>query len=166
MNQFDKGGKRGIDGDRAEKNFERIYKERFGVAPIRATKEENRKLHIDYHMSVKARHATVDVKSWKNEEENVWVEFVSWGNLGWVYGCADFIGFETPDMENFIMVRREDLEKHVCEVCRVNFTKDKTQAMYNLLLRFKEKDGKEWFDCVTMIPRADLYKLPHWMLKS
>lgn len=166
VNQFDKGGKRGIDGDRAEKNFERIYKERFGVAPIRATKEENRKLHIDYHMSVKARHATVDVKSWKYEKDNVWVEFVSYGRLGWIYGGADYIGFETPDMENFIMVKREELEEYVRKKCSIIFVDNKEKAVYNLYVRVKENNGVMWFDCVTLIPRNDLYGLSHWMLKD
>lgn len=166
VNQFDKGGIKSAEGNRAEQNFADLFKERFGVEPIKATADENRFLHIDYWMMVGNRKASVDVKSWKYEKDNVWVEFVSYGRLGWIYGGADYIGFETPDMENFIMVKREELEEYVRKKCSITFVDNKEKAVYNLYVRVKENNGVMWFDCVTLIPRNDLYGLSHWMLKD
>ena len=112
-NEFDKTGRSIKDGRRAEDNFVRIFTRRFSVAPIPATEKQNKQDHIDFFMEIPAKdgihRATVDVKSWKRDNTYVWVEFVSYGKLGWLYGKADYIGFELPTEDGFVMVKRTAL---------------------------------------------------------
>lgn len=167
-NEFDKSGKSIEDGSRAERNFERIFKAKFGVAPRHANKHQNRIEHIDFFMEIPAKdgthRASVDVKSWKHDNEFVWVEFVSYGNLGWLYGKADFIGFELPSEDGFIMVKRTALVEFIKRNCQALFTRDKSQAKYNMYVRYKGENFDR-YDCVTLIPRERLYEIEHWMLE-
>ena len=166
QNEFDKSGKSIADGERAENNFVRIFEIRFGVKPIKSTEYQNKHDHIDYFMEVKNHKASVDVKSWKGEQDLIPIEFITYGKLGWLYGKADYIAFEMPDEESFIMVKREDLVEFVKKVCIVYFTNSRFEQLYNIYVRWKEKDGKKTYDCYTKIPRSEILKLNHWVLKT
>ncbi len=167
-NDFDKSGKSSEDGERAQLNFERLFENRFGVKPIRATKKDDMYKHIDYYMEIMGKDrkhkASVDIKSWKHEKENVWIELVSYGKLGWLYGEADYIGFELPTLDGFIMVKRKELVKLVKKECFAYFTRDKKDVLYNMYIRWKGKDY-ERYDCATLLPRSLLYTIEHWILK-
>lgn len=163
-NEFDSVGKASIDGERAQKNFERIYYKKFGLYPIRATKKEDMYDKIDYWMQIGTHRASVDVKSCKKHLDTVCVEFISYGKFGWVYGKADYIGFEMPSKESFIMVKRDALLEYVEKNCKVHFTRDTDNVLFNLYIRWKDKDSDK-YDCTTYIPRKSLYSLPHWILE-
>lgn len=167
-NEFDTTGRSIKDGRRAEDNFVRIFTQRFGVAPIPATEKQNKQDHIDFFMEIPAKdgihRATVDVKSWKRDNTYVWVEFVSYGKLGWLYGKADYIGFELPTEDGFIMVKRTALIEFIKRHCQVFYTRDKSQAEYNIYVRWKGKDFDRC-DSTTLIPRERLYEIEHWVLK-
>lgn len=165
INEFDKTGDCGKDGERAEKNFERIFTARFGVKPIKATEYQNKVEHIDYFMQVKGHNASVDVKSWKHDAENFIIEFVSYGKLGWLYGKADYIAFETPDEQNFMMFKREELVMLVKRLCVVWFTQDRHEMLYRLYVRHKERNGVHYYDCITKLPRQEVCEmLNYWLL--
>lgn len=167
-NEFDKTGRSIKDGERAQQNFVRIFTNRFGVAPIKSSDEEDKCDHIDYFMEIPARdgthRASVDVKSWKHDQNNVWIEFVSYGKLGWLYGKADYIGFELPTQDGFIMVKREALVGLVARSCIAYFTRDKDKALFNMYVRWKGENFDR-YDCATLIPRKRLYEIEHWILK-
>lgn len=170
-NEHDVSGNSSIDGERAQENFVRIFERRFGLKPLKADVDDDIQRHIDYYMQIPAKDgmhtALVDVKSWKHDENNVWIEFISYGKLGWLYGEATFIGFELPDESGFIMVKRECLLKYMIENCRAYFTTDKKESVYNVYVRFKKsKEGNIYYDCVSLIPRSVLYDLDHWILKG
>lgn len=180
-NEFDKDGKSQIDGERAENNFVRIFTERFGIAPIKASDYDNKVKHIDYYMKIPAKDgihkASVDVKSWKHKEDCVDIEFITYGKLGWLYGEADFIGFETPDEQSFVMVDRKSLMEYVERHVNPHFTTDRLEREGNIYVRFKNKfkrrtengekqdEDDERYDCTTVIERDILYSLRHWVLK-
>ncbi len=166
-NRHDKTGAASIDGERAAQNFERIFTKRFKVRPRKATERQDKEDHIDYFMEIPAKDgvhkATVDVKSWKHSQDYVYIEFVSYGKLGWLYGKADYIGFESPDMQSFMMVKRTDLIDLVCRKCICYFTRDRELFDYNLYIRVRPDD--DTYDCTTRVLRTDLDQLEHWVLE-
>lgn len=163
-NEFDKSGRSADDGKRAEANFVRIFTKRFGVEPVKTHEHVDKYDHIDFWLRVKGHKSSVDVKSWKQEPDNIWVEFVSYGRLGWLYGKAEYIAFETPDQESFIMVKRESLVSLVKTACVVEFTNNKDESLFRPYVRYKGKDF-ERFDCVAKLPRKLLNETDHWILK-
>ena len=169
-NEFDNNGLDISDGRRAEENFKRLFENRFGVAPLKTEEDDDKYCHIDFYMQVPTNEgnihtASVDVKSWKQEPNDVWIEFVSYGRLGWLYGEANYIAFETPDEKGFIIVDREELVKLVERVCVTNFTNNLKYALFRPLIRGKGKNSNK-FDLVTKIPRSLLYSIKHWILKD
>ena len=163
VNEFDIDKVDITDGRRAEANFVALFKNKFGVEPIKSPDFVDKCNHIDFYMQVKNHRASVDVKSWKNDPDYVWIEFISYGRLGWLYGQADYIGFETPNEKNFIMVNRKKLIEFVMKNVIVDFITDKNLALYKLYIRFKGKDS-EHYDCITKIPRERLLEIDHWIL--
>ena len=178
QNKYDKTGTCAEDGKRAEKNFERLYQQRFGILPKKASSYDDKEKHIDYYMDLNTSKGfgrfSVDVKSWKKCENGVFVEFVSYGKLGWIYGEADFIGFESPDMKSFKMVKRTALLDYVKEHCVVDFYSGRDIDFWRIHVRLKETEIKDeetnvriqigLYDCITKIPRDDLDLLDHWVL--
>lgn len=163
-NEFDKDGKSIEDGKRAENNFVRLFKKKFGVEPIKTPENQDKYDHIDYIMKIGSHEATVDVKSWKKNDKYVWVEFVSYGKLGWLYGKADYIAFENPDEQSFIVIDRKHLVAYVKCLCCVEFTNNKDEAVCKIYVRYKKDSNL--YDCATKIPREYLNnpELKHWVL--
>ena len=168
VNEFDKDKVDITDGKRAESNFVRLFKNKFGVEPLRATEFDDKHNHIDFYLIVKkgdtTHKITTDIKSWKKEPEHVWVELVSYGKLGWLYGKADYIGFEMPDEKSFIMVKRVALVSLIKTACVAEFTNNKDEALFRLYVRYKGKDN-DMYDCITKIPRSMLLEIEHWVLE-
>ena len=90
----------------------------------KATKQEDCRDHFDYRFAKNGKEFKVEVKAMKRvsrsqdggQEEWIWVEFKNvQGNLGWLYGKADYVAFELK--ESFIFVDREDLAKLSEKVC-------------------------------------------------
>lgn len=161
-NEYDKDGVDIADGKRAEANFSRLFKQRFGVDPIKSQKEYDKHNHIDFFMLVNGHQASVDVKSWKGEKDFVWVELVSYGKLGWLYGDADYIAFENPDEKGFTMVKRENLMYLIKCTCVPEFTTDVRDSAYRMYVRQKGVTGN--FDVVTKIARNLLENTKPWTL--
>lgn len=90
----------------------------------KASKQEDIKDHFDYRFSKNGKELKIEVKAMKRvsrsqdngQEEWIWVEFKNvQGNLGWIYGKADYVAFELKD--SFIFVDRKDLVKLSEEIC-------------------------------------------------
>jgi len=84
----------------------------------KASSKEDRIDHFDYHFKKEDKEIKVEVKAMKRisraddngQDEWIWVEFKNvQGNLGWLYGKADYVAFELQDC--FLFVNREDLVK-------------------------------------------------------
>jgi hypothetical protein len=119
-NQFDATGQCSRDGDKAEKTFEELAKER-GYLPRRSTRAENMFKHVDYFLTGKTKKGEkteikVDVKARKKtsrrdnkfNDEWTWIEFRNvQGKPGWVHGDADFIVFERE--KDFVLANRKEL---------------------------------------------------------
>ena len=163
-NEYDKDGVDIDDGKRAEANFVRIFTKRFGVAPIKTSAYVDKHDHIDFYINVGKRRSSVDVKSWKKDPNYIWIEFISYGKLGWLYGKAEYIAFERPDEQGFIVVKRQKLRELVKRCCVVDFTDIKNESLFRPYVRIKGKDN-ELYDCVTRIPREYLDETNPWILE-
>jgi len=97
------------EGTRSEDKFVAACIQR-GYETKKSSREEDIHLHIDYYVTRGSRSTvSVDVKG-GNHPKVIWVEFKNVrGNDGWMYGKADWIAFELPEVCGFVMVLREEL---------------------------------------------------------
>jgi len=97
------------EGTRSEDKFVAACIQR-GYKTKKSSREEDIHLHIDYYVTRGSRSTvSVDVKG-GNHPKVIWVEFKNVrGNDGWMYGKADWIAFELPEVCGFVMVLREEL---------------------------------------------------------
>lgn len=84
--------------------------------------------HVDFRVTTPKENFLVEVKGLKRmarsdesfASDRVWLEFRNvCGNLGWIYGKADYLAFETPD--GFLFIKRNALVKWAEE--NINFGK-------------------------------------------
>ena len=114
--------------------------------------------HIDFFITrTDGSLTSVDVKG-GNHPNTIWVEFknVS-GSDGWLYGQAEFIAFDMPELEGFVMVKRKELVDN-CEkiVEKVFVTKQEaTRKLY-------QRDGRK--DVISRIHLTDLLKFESYKL--
>jgi hypothetical protein len=67
--------------------------------------------HIDYFVTRVNDMTSVDVKG-GNHPSTIWVEFKNvHGNDGWLYGKAEYIAFDMPELGGFVMVGRRELAR-------------------------------------------------------
>ena len=67
--------------------------------------------HIDYFVARINDETSVDVKG-GNHPSTIWVEFKNvHGNEGWLYGKAEYIAFDMPELGGFVMVGRRELAR-------------------------------------------------------
>lgn len=170
---LDVEGKAFNDGDRAEKSFAERFFKKFGVYPRRTDEYRDKYEHIDYEADIRGHKGTWDVKAIKRLERNdadymydrVWVEFVSKGFLGWLYGKADWIAFELEKDGEFVCVRREQLLKFCEEHCEPIFVESPKEAMWGMYVRkYKLDDGSRTVDIMSLIDRDVLFCLENWKL--
>lgn len=115
--------------------------------------------HVDYFSDI----GSIDVKSRKRVARNdadvqddlVWLEFKNvQGNLGWLYGEADWIAFERA--EDFVMVKRHDLAlmaEKLCDVgARVSVGRDALYKGY-------QRSGRK--DLLSIVKMSDVLGLDH-----
>lgn len=146
-NAYDRSGQSQTMGQNAETNFEKIAKQK-GLKIEKASKKQQFS-HIDYILTAKdGKKYFLDVKACKKNNRNspsanqeiVWIEFKNViGDVGWLYGAADYIAFERES--DFIIAPRQLLAS-LCERL-VNTSKrvdNVTDAMYNLYTRKDRKD--------------------------
>ena len=117
QHKYDYKGKAKAIGDNAVKIIEKMAEER-NYEIKKASKQEDIKDHFDYRFIKDGKIIKVEVKAMKRVSRSddsgqdtwIWVEFKNvQGNLGWLYGKADYVAFE---MENsFLFVDRKDLVK-------------------------------------------------------
>ena len=67
--------------------------------------------HIDYFVTRLNDETSVDVKG-GNHPNTIWVEFKNVnGDAGWLYGKAQYIAFDMPELGGFVMVRTSELAR-------------------------------------------------------
>lgn len=127
----------------------------------KATKQEDCKDHFDYRFSKDGKELKIEVKAMKRvsrsqdsgQDEWIWVEFKNvQGNLGWLYGKADYVAFELKD--SFIFVDRNDLAKLSERICDLSdFVKSPFDAQRKAYRRKNRPD-----ELVSMIHIDDILK--------
>lgn len=131
-------------GNLTEERFTRAV---YGCEP--SSKEDNINRHIDYRF----RGSSVDVKG-NNEPREIWVEIKNVrGDKGWLYGDADWIAFDMPEVQGFMCVSREELKEFI----EGNVTKRYVSKKDSYLKLYQRKDRK---DVITKIVITDLIGLP------
>lgn len=131
-------------------------KEFDNLEKIKATDNENKLEHWDW----KIGNVKYDVKSQKKinrfdnnpSNEYTYVEFITYGHRGWIYGKADKIAFEFCD--SFIIVDREELFNLVSD----NMTSTETFSRpmeYN----FYKRTRKNSYDLLVLVPIHDIVEI-------
>ena len=144
-------------GQQSESDFEKAAnKENYIVS--KATREENMFKHIDFFLGQDHFKFGVDVKARKKTNRSdssfnddwTWIEFKNVrGNPGWLYGEADFIGFERED--DFLLVNRQKLIEYCDEKVDLETIVDKA---YNAEYKGYQRKGRK--DLITRIRMDDL----------
>lgn len=115
-----------------------------GYEARKSTREEDMYDHIDYWVKRK-NHRNEDIESGVdvkggNHPHCVWVEFKNViGKKGWMYGEAEFIAFEMPEENGFIVVRRKELADYAELVVEKTFV-PKAEAYRKLYQRAGRQD--------------------------
>jgi len=112
----------------------------------KASKEQDIFDHIDFF----DEEGSVDVKG-INLPEEIWLESKNVkGKEGWMYGRADWISFDLPEMGGFVTVLRKNLLDYALDVTDMSALVPKKQA-YKKLYRRKDR-----MDLITIITINDL----------
>lgn len=144
-------------GRDAESRFKELA-EKQGWLIRKASEDEDMYDHIDLFM---AKPISVDVKSTKkiftDKDDNYhWVEILNVkGKLGWLYGKADVIAFET--IKYWIFVSRLKLVEFIEKNISKEFVTNKGDALYRLYRRKGRKDA------VTLIKSMELMMLSDYV---
>ena len=118
-NRYEKTGECIQSGLGAEQIFDQIAESK-NLEVKNARRRENIHKHIDKYVKQESKTWSVDIKARKKtsrsdsdaQDEWIWIEFQNVrGNLGWLYGEADNIAFETQD--SFVIVDRKSLIDYV-----------------------------------------------------
>lgn len=118
-NKYDKTGECIQSGLGAEQIFDQIAESK-NLEVKNARRRENIHKHIDKYITQQSKTWSVDIKARKKtsrsdsdaQDEWIWIEFQNVrGNLGWLYGEADNIAFETQN--SFVIVDRKSLIDYV-----------------------------------------------------
>jgi hypothetical protein len=112
----------------------------------KATKEQDIFDHIDFY----DEEGSVDVKG-NNLPEEIWLEFKNvQGKAGWMYGKADWISFDLPELGGFVTVLRKNLLEFALDATDMSALVPKNQA-YKKLYRRKDRE-----DLITIVTINDL----------
>jgi len=147
-------------GLKTESLFEEIAKkENFIVR--KSSLSEDRYKHIDFFLEQDHFKYSVDVKARKKtargdvkvNDEWTWIEFKNvLGRKGWLYGEADFIGFERED--DFLLINRQKLIEYCDE--KVDLETIVAKA-YNAEYKGYQRKGRK--DLITRVRMDDLANL-------
>jgi hypothetical protein len=97
-------------GDITAKRFVEAC-EAIGYACTKSDRNTDIYDHIDYFVTRQNDETSVDVKG-GNHPNTIWVEFKNVnGDHGWLYGKAEFIAFDMPELGGFVMVRTSELAR-------------------------------------------------------
>lgn len=140
-----------VEGDSSENRFSLIFPD-----AVPSTKMENIKLHVDFWLS---DGRGVDVKG-KNYPHEIWVEIKNVnGDLGWLYGKADFFAFELYELGGFACVDANDLRDFVAKNVRKEYT-----SKSNAYLKLYRRQNR--MDTITKITICDLKSLDSFRVVS
>ena len=115
-NSLDKSGECSKNGKKAEDTFLAIVRGKNYIHDAREATLAEQKQHIDHVFKRSdGREIRVDTKAMKKVSRNdnkfrtdlVWVEFKNVrGDIGWLYGDAELIAFDMPEMICFLILKR------------------------------------------------------------
>jgi hypothetical protein len=129
---------------------------------VNSNKEQDINEHWDVQLNFK-----IDVKSLKkisrsDYEKNEFYHFVELknvnGDLGWLYGNADFFAFETN--EYWILVSKEHLQDFISK----NVSKTKVDSVDKCLYCLYNRDKRK--DLITMVKTIDLMFISTEIIKK
>lgn len=144
-------------GNDTQNNFVKAC-ESVGYVCKKTTDEVDIKEHIDYYIVRKNNTKTsVDVKG-GNYTKVIWVEFNNVkGETGWLYGKAEKIAFDMPELSGFVVVDRKELLSLCDEIVEKVFVskKDATRKLY-------QREGRR--DVISRLELTDLMKLKSYKL--
>lgn len=142
-------------GKEKEGEFARDLCEELGGIALPATEKQDMFDHVDvlWKYDKKMKPAKIDVKGMKKDKRNDnkpnpdihWIEFQNVnGNLGWLYGKADCIAFETLD--EWIIIKRAHLAEVMQNAVKNNsITRNINEAYY----RYYQREGRK--DIITKV---------------
>ncbi|NQZ74582.1 MAG: hypothetical protein HRT61_00460 [Ekhidna sp.] len=135
-------------GRRTEERFTRAQ-----PGCIKSSREDDINKHIDFYFG----ESSVDVKG-DNMLDEIWVEIKNVrGENGWLFGEAEWIAFDMPELQGFACVKRVDLVELVKEVVdKVYTTKAKA---YRKLYQRKDRE-----DVITLLVHRDIRSIPSYMV--
>jgi len=127
--------------------------EKINYKCIPSTVEEDMYSHIDYYVETpEGRLISVDVKG-NNKLEEIWIEFNNVrGKEGWLYGKANYIAFDMPELNCFVVVGRNELRER-CEGIVEKVFVSKSEALRKWYQR------KDRFDIISKIHLTDFQDL-------
>lgn len=139
----------------------------------RATKEEDMYQHFDIIGDFKgSKNVMVDVKSIKRvlrgdsepNEKYHWVETQNVrGDVGWLYGKADYIAFETLD--NFLFVDRTILVEYIKQIPIPEVLPNTPEKREDIRLnKYYQRRGR--LDTIILVKTSDLKQMAKYILKK
>ena len=144
-------------GQKAEQRFAQLLNN-----PTFSTPEQDMEEHWDVESDGK-RYDVKAMKKWKREnpEPTDRMHYVELrnvhGELGWLYGEADYIVFETR--RYWIVVNRRSLMPHI-EGLTENAKRTTKPSVYN----FYQREGRQ--DLMTVVPTVDLLAISEATIKK
>lgn len=121
----------------------------------KATNDQDLFDHIDFF----DEEGSVDVKG-NNLPEEIWLEFKNVrGNAGWMYGRADWISFDLPELGGFVTVLRKNLLEYALNVTDMSELVPKHKA-YKKLYRRKDRE-----DLITIVTINDLAEVDSFHIR-
>lgn len=125
---------------------------KLGYACTKSDKNTDMYDHIDFFIERPSGRTSVDVKG-KNTKDCIWVEFKNvLGNNGWLYGKAQYIAFDMPELGGFVMVGRKELADRCEQIVEKVFV-DKIDA----LRKFYQRENR--MDIISQIILKDISDL-------
>ena len=137
-----------------------------GGKVIHSTLDEDRYDHIDLWWIYNRKRISFDVKSMKkssridaNFNSTIhWIELKNVnGQLGWLFGKAHYIVFETT--HNWLIIRRTDLINLLRQHIK-NFTISSSKNLYTCYQRYNRQD------VIVQVPITDLYSIARKILNK
>lgn len=122
---------------------------------VKATVKQDIFDHIDFY----DEEGSVDVKG-NNLPDEVWLEFKNvQGKEGWMYGRADWISFDLPELGGFVTLLRKNLLEYALDVTDMSQLVMKRQA-YKRLYRRKDRQ-----DLITIVTINDLAEVDSFHIR-
>jgi hypothetical protein len=145
-------------GQNAEQRFARHIS-----GPVFATKEQDIHEHWDVKSVAGTKYDVKAMKKWKRADPEPtdrmhYIELRNVnGDLGWLYGEADYIVFETR--AHWIVVKRRTLMPFI-----EGLTENSEQSLKPAVYRLYQRNGRK--DLMTVVPTVDLLAISEEIIKK